>query len=172
VPVRQQAGFTLLEVLIAITVLAIGLLGLAGLQLITLQTGQVSYQRSQAITLAYEVADRMRANRLQAGAKAYAVTALTTPTAATTNCGTASCSAAQLATYDVSTWYARVQNLLPSGTASIACSTAGCGTGVMQTVTVMWDESQTGSVTDTSCPGPTTFDPKVNYSCYSISFSP
>jgi len=60
---RRQRGVTLIEILITLLVLAVGLLGLAALQGISLQTGQVAYQRSQAVSIAYEVADFARANR-------------------------------------------------------------------------------------------------------------
>jgi len=58
-----QRGVTLIEILITLLVLAVGLLGLAALQGISLQSGQVAYQRSQAVSIAYEVADFARANR-------------------------------------------------------------------------------------------------------------
>lgn len=56
-------GVTLLEVLIALVVLSIGLLGLAGLQTASLQFNTVAYQRTQATMLANAIVERMRANR-------------------------------------------------------------------------------------------------------------
>jgi len=61
--VNRQRGVTLIEILITLLVLAVGLLGLAALQGLSLQTGQIAYQRSQAVNIAYEVADFARANR-------------------------------------------------------------------------------------------------------------
>ncbi len=58
---RHQEGATLIEVLIAIVVLSIGLLGLAGLQATSVQSNHSAYQRSQATLLGYDLADRMRA---------------------------------------------------------------------------------------------------------------
>ena len=58
-----QRGYSLLEVLIAVLVLSIGLLGLAGLQTTSLQSNQSAAQVSQATFLAHDVIDRMRANR-------------------------------------------------------------------------------------------------------------
>lgn len=58
---RSQAGFTLLEVLIALLVLSIGLLGLAALQAAGLRSSHGAYLSSQATLLAYDMADRIRA---------------------------------------------------------------------------------------------------------------
>ena len=59
---NKNTGFTLIEVLIAMLVLAVGLLGLAGLQATSLKNNQSAYNRSQATQLAYDIADRMRSN--------------------------------------------------------------------------------------------------------------
>jgi len=60
---RRQRGVTLIEILITLLVLAVGLLGLAALQGISLQSGQVAYNATQATNVAYEIADFARANR-------------------------------------------------------------------------------------------------------------
>jgi type IV pilus assembly protein PilV len=60
---RMQSGTTLIEVLVTILVLSVGLLGLAALQGLSLQSGQSAYYRTQATNVAYEVADFMRVNR-------------------------------------------------------------------------------------------------------------
>jgi len=59
----RQGGFTLLEVLIAIIILALGLLGLAKLQTVGLASNNIAYQRSQASILAYEGVDMVYADR-------------------------------------------------------------------------------------------------------------
>ena len=59
---NKITGFTLIEVLIAVLVLALALLGLAALQVTSLSNSQSAYNRSQATQLAYDLADRMRAN--------------------------------------------------------------------------------------------------------------
>ncbi len=58
-----QRGMSLIEVLIAVLVLSIGLLGLGALQGLALQSGQLSTQRSQATALAYRITDEYRAYR-------------------------------------------------------------------------------------------------------------
>ena len=61
-----QRGATLIEVLVAMLVLSVGLLGLAGMQMTALKSNQSAYYRSQATVLAYDIMDRMRANRADA----------------------------------------------------------------------------------------------------------
>ena len=60
---RMQKGASLLEVLIAVLILAIGLLGIAALQAVTLRNMQGSSDRSVAVIQTYAMFDMMRANR-------------------------------------------------------------------------------------------------------------
>lgn len=113
-----QQGFSLIEVLIAMFVIAIGLLGAAGLQLQGLQQLQSSYLRSQATIIAYDMADRMRANPVALASGAY-----NDPTAKlTANCLTiAGCTPAELAEHDFYEWTGNgatsdsISNILPLG---------------------------------------------------------
>lgn len=68
---HSQAGFTLLEILIAIIVIAIGLLGLFGLQAKAQKAEIESYERTQALVLIQDIANRMNANRADAFSQAY-----------------------------------------------------------------------------------------------------
>ena len=70
---REQAGFTLIEVLITFLILAVGLLGLAGLQVTTLDSQFEAYQRAQAVMLAEDMANRIRVDALAARAGDYTV---------------------------------------------------------------------------------------------------
>jgi|SRR5690554_4420734 len=63
---RNAAGFSMIEVLVALVVLAIGLLGFALLQTMNLRFTQSANYRTQATNLAYDLLDQMRANRFQA----------------------------------------------------------------------------------------------------------
>ncbi|HWM42573.1 MAG TPA: type IV pilus modification protein PilV [Burkholderiales bacterium] len=113
----RQRGFTMLEVLIAIMVISIGLLGLAALQMHSLRQGQSAYYRSVATQLAYDMSDRMRGNITGVLANAYNRTGIGTDYGtAVANCTTtAGCVAADLARNDAYEWQQLVQTLLPGG---------------------------------------------------------
>ena len=64
---RSQGGFSLIEVMVAVLILGVGLLGLALLQSISLRNGTSAAHRTQATNLAYEMIDMIRANRPEAG---------------------------------------------------------------------------------------------------------
>jgi type IV pilus assembly protein PilV len=68
---QSLSGFTLIEVLITIVVVAIGLLGLAGLQVTSLNNQLESYQRAQALLLLEDMSNRIRVNAVAAKAGAY-----------------------------------------------------------------------------------------------------
>ena len=102
---NNSKGFTLIEVLVAVFVLAIGLLGLAGLQAKSLQFNQSAYQRSQATILAYDIIDRMRANLSEARNGSYDIARGDVPPTAT-NCQAsgATCSTATMVDFDLAQW--------------------------------------------------------------------
>lgn len=141
---KRYKGFSLLEVLIAIVVLSIGLLGLAGLQFSALRGNNQSYERSQANLLAYEIADVMRVNRVAAANDAFVMGPTDPPAAAPIDCTADECGTqAQTAAFALDQWFQRVTQVLPAGTARIRCED-GCGPGLLHTVQVMWDESREG----------------------------
>jgi len=131
----SSQGFTLIEVLIAVIVLAMGLLGFAALQALTLKDSQSSYHRSLATQLAYDIADRMRANHT-AGATYSTID----PTTASAQAGcktTGGCTTTEMAENDLYEWN-QALGALPIGTGSI---TAAAG---VYTVDISWDDNKTG----------------------------
>lgn len=102
---HQQHGFTLIEVLIATFVLAVGILGVAGLQLFAKQSNYEAIQRATASQLATSIVERMRVN--YEARTNYAVTGAPIPaTAIPTTCtSTVKCNPTELATKDINTWY-------------------------------------------------------------------
>lgn len=135
---NKNTGFTLIEVLIAMLVLAVGLLGLAALQASSLRNAQSAYNRSLATELAYDLADRMRANI------PGIVTYITGPATQIVNCeNTLGCTSAQMAQNDLYKWNLAVNTTLPSGTPSVTVAAN------VYTITVSWDDNHDG-ITDLS----------------------
>ena len=150
----------MLEVLVAIVVLAFGLLGLAGLQADGLRNNTSAYLRSQATLMAYDMMDRMRANMQGVESGDYDNLLDTTPTNPGCISTEAGCSVAQMAQHDAYEWSQNLSTLLPSGQGRII----GNGSGSIFSITVMWDDRRTG-VTGTDCSG----DPSVDLTCFTLS---
>jgi type IV pilus assembly protein PilV len=139
---KHQHGFTLLEVLIALLILSIGLLGLAALQTTGLRSTQMASMRTQATQVVYDITDRMRANPAGVAAGEYVIALAEAP---------ADTSAAGTALNDLTEWRDRVEKL-PGGKSEITqCNTADGCDGLTHIITVYWDEARTGA-TDTHCP--------------------
>lgn len=145
-----QGGYTLIEVLVSVLILAIGLLGLAGLQLTSLKFNTDAYIRTQSTLLAYDIVDRMRLNRAAVGTGAYDVPATTDAAAkksAYASCkpsGCAcdkgiACNASNLALHDLGQWYERLGKELPMADQSAYLATIERN-GNLVTVTLRWRE--------------------------------
>ena len=106
------AGFTLIEVLVALIVLSIGLLGIGKLMLFSSHANDSAYLRGQATEMAYEILDNMRANRTNAMAQGYD-TAIAAVPGNPGSCITAVCTPGLLAQYDVYQWKTRLAAALP-----------------------------------------------------------
>lgn len=116
----NERGFSLIEVLVALLVLSIGLLGLAMLQVQGMRANTDAYLRTQATMLAYDLIDRMRINNVAAQTGAY--TASAAPTGVT-NCEAISggCQVpADRAKWDLSQWYKALGDTLPGYQASVS----------------------------------------------------
>ena len=160
---RVTAGFSLLEVLIALVILSVGLLGIAALISTALKSNGSAYMRTQATALAYNIIDRMRANIPAANNLSYNVTmpASAATGASPTTCTTGSCSSGQLATYDLAQWEYDLAQQLPQGRGAIAAATAA---GIVTvSVTVLWNDSRAhDSLQKSGAPTATTFSLSVS----------
>jgi type IV pilus assembly protein PilV len=137
---NKNAGFTLIEVLIAMVVLAVGLLGLAGLQANSLRNNQSAYNRSQATQLAYDMADRIRANLADANNLANSAYVASTIAALQSTCNSSpGCTPALMAQNDRAIWNANIIDALGSlGTGSV---TVDAATRIF-TITINWTENR------------------------------
>ncbi len=110
---RRQAGFSLIEVLIALVIMSVGMLGIAGLYVESMQAGRTSILRHNAVTIASDVADRIRANPTAGvayegpGGDNFCVL------------GTDECNPLQMAANDIDLWKDQAEDMLPDGDVAI-----------------------------------------------------
>jgi type IV pilus assembly protein PilV len=153
-------GFTLVELLVAVVVLSIGLLGIAKLSLGAMQSNGSAFMRSQATELVQEIVDDMRANEPWAVTGGYNILYGANP-GASPNCVSASCSAAQIATYDLSRWTNRLATLMPGGQGQVTVTqVVNPATGSAEytaVVSVQWNDTvaQTAFANGNAAPAPT-----------------
>ncbi|MBX2839927.1 MAG: type IV pilus modification protein PilV [Gammaproteobacteria bacterium] len=157
----RQSGLGIIEVLIALVIVSLGVLGMASLQLTGMQHSTGGLNRSKALLYAENMAARMRVNRDGAQADAYA-----SLDSATVNCGTqpapycqahpggtgAQCSLGELATFDFHVvscgdWGSGgaqdgVVGGLPNGAITVNCDDATCTPTSTHTISVTWVEGQ------------------------------
>lgn len=126
----RQAGYGLIEVLVAVLVLAVGLLGLAGLQTQSLRFNNEAYFRTQATMLAMDMADRLRSNLKTARTSpgSYTFTKTESTPESFTDCTEGPCSPSQLAQYDFKVWKDRAQDVLPGAEVALTPDTTGAAT--------------------------------------------
>ncbi len=165
----KQKGMTLIEVLVTLVILSIGILGLAGLQIVGLRTTTNAAFTSQATNFANDIVEVMRTNEVALDAGLFSGV----DSASTINCAAlpapfcsdyhngasvaaTSCTPAQLATFDINVWYCGVPtsggrvggiaNILPSPSATITCTDSDasdanpCSINSSRTVTINWTE--------------------------------
>lgn len=140
---KNSSGFTLIEVLIAMVVVAFALLGFAGLQASALKNNNSSYYRGQAVQLTSNIIEAMRANSVGVAAGVY-ISEL--PNGTQTACTTlAPCTSAVLASNDIYDWQLSVGSVIPMGLGTITQA------GSAYNISIRWDDNHDG-VLNTSDP--------------------
>lgn len=145
-------GLTLIEMLVALVVLSIGLLGLAGLQAATAKYRINTLARASMTGLVFDLSERIRVNADSAGpsflqpgssnVSLYAIssdwtTQQSESLAVTKNCATASCTTAERADYDVKIWRQKLRDSVPQGAALLSGNKRD---GVL--LTLMWFDKE------------------------------
>ena len=132
---KRQRGVGLIEVLVAVLILALGLLGMAGLQSKSLRTSQSSYARGQAVMLSYYILDAMRADRVNAQLGNYNRAPI---------CNPAGVVGAALSDNNLRHWVQSLRGSLgDTGTCGQVNVDAISGN---VTVTITWDDSRAGGL--------------------------
>jgi type IV pilus assembly protein PilV len=162
-PSRLMTGFSLIEVLVSILVLSFGLLGVASMLAVGLSGIHTSSMRTQAVVLATDIADRMRANRttaISAGPNNYEGIAAGENRCRAVHYGhlhaaPVVCTPAQVAADDKFDWLSQVAAVLPQGVGvicidstpedGVAGAPACDGVGAAYAVKVFWTEKPTAN---------------------------
>lgn len=179
-PTRRQDGFTLIEVMIAVLIVTVGLLGFSKMQALAISSTQVASSRSMIALQSASLAAAMHGNKTYwAGGVAPSAfgTAGSTVTdatgvlsavppvcAATTVPAAPLCTPAQLAAYDLQLWAKNMAALFPSYW-SVGTCTSMQGTSISCTVTVSWTEKYVSSNQSTVSQSDSTFGPRT-YTLY------
>lgn len=142
-PSKFQRGISLIESLVAMVVVALGILGILGVQMRTLTDTSTTVRRAQAIRLIEDLGERMKTNPNALGNIGAYVSAFNVePTVGSCTSG---CDSAQLAAYDLAVWKKAIKASLPLGRASVFVPPAESGAGVQGRqlgVVVAWRENE------------------------------
>lgn len=115
---RYQRGASLIEVMVALLILAVGLLGVLAMQARAVQLNQNAYLYSQAAILANDIMEAMRTSRSSASDYLVSYDAAVTSAGDCTTVGV-DCSPSQIARWNLSEWKTNVASLLPGGEGAI-----------------------------------------------------
>ena len=137
-PRNMTNGFTLLEVLIALLIFSFGLLALAALMAKGLQYNTSALHRSYASSQAYDIADRVRANRLGD----YTDLSGIGNNQAASSCLTTGCDATAMRDFDRWQWNTTNAAVLPGGSGTVTFASP------IYTVTITWDDDRDGQAND------------------------
>lgn len=146
-PILRVQGFSMVEVLVALVVLSVGLLGIAKMQALGMSSTSVAGKRALAATMADSLAATMHENQAywaspaaigtqNASAAAVPSCVLGSPTFAAP-----SCTPTQLAAYDLEVWATNLNALLPNAQGSVTCQAANPNTCL---VSITWSEKTLG----------------------------
>jgi type IV pilus assembly protein PilV len=114
---QLMRGFSMIELLVAVLVMGIGVLGISALQMVSLQNNRGALQRAEAVNLAYDMMDRIRANPagLPPGVVYDGLDLAENPPNAN-DCNAATCTQAQMAQFDQAVWKCTLGNFNANAT--------------------------------------------------------
>ena len=136
---RMPKGFTLLEVLVALVVLSVGMLGIGALYVASLQSARTAIIRTKAVNFAADMADRIRANRQ--GLAAYGGFSSNFGCADNTANATTSCTPAQMAAHDLFLWQQLLNDRRSGLPDAQAVITFTAGAPPLYEINISWTET-------------------------------
>lgn len=164
---RREGGVSLIEALVSLVILALGILGLAGLQTRTLIESRNTNYRGIAIQMISDLSERMQMNPTAARTGAYSALAFGAAPAPVANCLPAntaaagvSCTPAQLAASDLAQWRAELLQIIPNADVSTFPNLQN-GTPVIGVI-VAWPPQLTADTDNAASSAALTFAPNAN----------
>jgi type IV pilus assembly protein PilV len=160
---RSSTGITLLEVLVALVILSVGMLGLAGLQAAGLSANGDAEQRTQAALVTNDMIERMRANPAAVNTGGYAAVdwgaidcaAAPDPFCADRGAAAGACNAAQMAVFDAFVVRCGASDRLAAASVEVQCTdnsgtAKACADTPFRTLIVGWQSANGGADGDKS----------------------
>lgn len=147
-----QSGVGLIEVLVALIIMSVGLLGIASLYVTALQAKTTSLSRMKAVNLAQDMADRIRANPSAVSSYTLANSDSQTTLGSSPNCSSTSetCSSTQMALFDKYEWdkmiYDATRGMSLPGQATRSITVSSSSPSII-TITLTWQEKGSGDLT-------------------------
>jgi type IV pilus assembly protein PilV len=149
--IQRQQGIGLIEVLVALLLLAIGVVGFAGLQVRAIAATSEAFQRSQAMILARDMGERIRVNSIQSARTIYLTESSWTGTSYSGTCISLACTPDNLARYDIAQIKLLAATIGPNGQARMQVCPSNTA---IHCLYVSWNETQpinATSVNDAAC---------------------
>lgn len=145
---RREAGATLIEILVAMLILSLGVLGMGALQTRALKGNNSSVQRSQAVMLTYAMMDAMRLDKAMATAEQYDTGAFDVGTSKIDAkiCVVADITGTALKDNNHRVWLTALKKNMGTATDSTSCGAIDCDTNGNCRVQVFWDDQLSGGL--------------------------
>ncbi len=135
----SSRGYAMIESLVAILLIALWMLAIAGAEATTSKYQRSAGYRFAAVSLAAELGERMNANADGANAGNYALASTASAVTASADCSQANCKPSDLARYDLAQWTARAVSTLPLKDVTVTQG-GGAGAPIDYTIRIRWDE--------------------------------
>ena len=148
---RNSRGFTMIELLVSLVIMSVGVLGMAGLQMLSMQQNRSALLQGEATQLVNDILDRMRSNP----GTSYDGVAIVDDPEVTDSCIGDTCTEAEMKDFDIAQWLCSINSTDESDNSTHAvCTTFGITgtlpvgsgsivlTGDIYEVTVQWSDSQ------------------------------
>ncbi len=160
--IQKHQAFTLVEVMVAMVIFSIGLLGLAGLQSLGMQNNQTAFFRTIAMQQAYNMSDRMRNNIVAVDTGSYNALDENIPGIGT-NCLTTTCTPGQISVFDHFEWNTNNAAQLPQGQGTVT------RVNINQfVICVMWNELKIPAPAMPACAGGVAYNPTTQFKFYAL----